>query len=314
MTSFFLPLLTAAALAFSPADDPTEDSQSADPNLTQVVETDETVAEPGDRVELSAGHVDLGPRLDDDMWEFMARDDTQPDAVWRHLSDVIFRVSDDAILQIPDSPDYAFIDGSGDAYVIPQQEIPGVVWLGWNTQFPDVVNQTQGTVDFIYEGHEGPGHFSVFVQAGNFSGPQVLWNSSDEVSQPASVELNTHTHANWVFTEPGIHTVRMTVQATTAEGTVHSDTQTLTFAVGSDTDASDALEAPADTEDSAETSETTDNAQTADSEPAPQSDDSNSVTWIAAGAIGLALLILAGIFFVLSRRQKTLKEKALDER
>lgn len=293
-----------------------DDSQNADPSLTQQVETNEKVADKGEQVELSAGHVDLGPYLHDGEWEFMARDDTTPTPVWRHLSDVIFRVNDAAQLEIPAGDEYSFIEGSGTALVIPQQEIADVVWLGWNTQYPEVVNQVNGTVDFIFEGHEGPGHFSTFVQAGNFSGPQVLWNKSVKESQPASVDLNTHTHANWIFTEPGIHKVRMTVQATLKDGTTASDTQTLTFAIGSSTDAIGALDDPSEQTNEEEPAAS---ANTADSNAANEGDEANAGEgsegqlwpWIAGGGVALVVAAIAVIAVVRSRKQRALKEEAL---
>ena len=234
-----LAALAALLLPRSPTD-----SESADPALTQTVESDEQVAAPGTRVELDSGHVDLGPHLVDGQWEFMARDDTEPTPVWRELDDVVFRVNDEGKLPAPTGEEYSFIGATGDVWVVPQQEIPQVVWLGWNTQHPPVVETINASVSLIFEGHEGPGNVSVSVQSGNFAGPQLLWASDDGTARSATVDLNTHTHANWVFTEPGIHKIRLTAQGTDKEGTLHSDTAILTFAVGTDTDASGALDAP----------------------------------------------------------------------
>lgn len=53
------------------------DSTESDPALTQHVDANEQIATDGERVERSAGHIDLGPKLIDNQWSLMARDDTE---------------------------------------------------------------------------------------------------------------------------------------------------------------------------------------------------------------------------------------------
>lgn len=231
--SAVLPVLLCAA---QPA---AADSQPnpSDLALTQVVEENEHIAPKGTAVEISAGHMDLGPKIIGGKWELMVRDDSGKTPVWRHPEDVVFRVSDKAQAEIPKKDEYSFINATGRVWVIPQQEIPGVVWLGWNTQSPEVARSVNGGVSLIYAGHQGAGDFHGFVQAGNFSGPQELWNSRRSVSQPIHVEPNTHTHANWVFTKPGEHLLRLSAQARLKDGTSVEDTKILRFAVGDAADA-----------------------------------------------------------------------------
>ena len=301
------PLIAALAALLLPLS-PT-DSESADPALTQRVEADEQVAEPGSRVELDSGHVDLGPRLTGDGWEFMARDDTQTTPVWRGLSDVVFRVNDEGKLPAPTGEEYSFINATGDVWVVPQQEIPGVVWLGWNTQHPGVVENINASVSLIFEGHEGPGHASLFVQSGNFSGPQLLWESGSATARSVTVDLNTHTHANWVFTEPGIHKIRVTAQGTDLDGTLHSDTQVLTFAVGTETDASDALAAP-------EPAEAGSPAEAAEPARVPTGATESSgffSTGVLLGIILLALLVGGALGWRQMRRQRSVRATALED-
>ncbi|XCB30256.1 choice-of-anchor M domain-containing protein [Arcanobacterium hippocoleae] len=109
-----------------------------------------------------------------------ARDDTGKTPIWRNPDEIVYRVSDAAKQQIPANEEYKFIKAEAPVWVIPQQELRGAVWLGWNTQSPEVVNQVNGGVDLIFEGHQGPGDFHVFIQAGNFAGPQQLWNSTQK--------------------------------------------------------------------------------------------------------------------------------------
>lgn len=219
--------------------DPSSDS---DPALTQNVTANEASAESGERVVIEHGHVDIGPRYTNNTWSVLARDDSAQAPVWRNLDDVVFALPDAAKLEVPEGEEYSFI-GASQAWVVPQQEIAGVPWLGWNTQDPGVVENVPASLDIVYEGHEGPGHFIAFVQAGNFKGPQILWDSEKKQSQPLSVDVNTHTHANWAFTEPGVHRVTLAFTATLKDGTPVGGHATLNFAVGSHTSPASVFEA-----------------------------------------------------------------------
>lgn len=212
--------------------------QSNDPALQQTVSDSESVAPHGEHVVISAGHADLGPRFVDGEVRLMVRDDSEQPPVWRYLEDVTFAIGDDAIQTLPAGSDFDFTGAqAGDkVWVIPQTEVPGVPWLGWNTQSPEIVNRAQRGVALEFGGHQGPGDFTLFLQSGGFAAPQQLWNAQLAGSQPMWVSLNTHTHANWVFTQPGVHLVGVRVQLRTTDGEVKTDQQVIRLAVGSDTD------------------------------------------------------------------------------
>jgi surface-anchored protein len=84
---------------------------------------------------------------------------------------------------------------------------------------------------------------SVYLQSGTFGEPQVLWDSRTPGVQPLWVDVNTHTHANWTFTEPGVYLVRLRAEADLIDGSRVSDTQLVRFAVGTGTPTADALAA-----------------------------------------------------------------------
>lgn len=119
-------------------------------------------------------------------------------------------------------------------WVIPQTEVAGVPWLGWNLQAPSLVERSANGMDLEFGGHEGPGQFSLFVQPGGFHEPQQLWNEAQPGAQSMWVEPNTHTHAHWVFTEPGAHLVGVRAEAEGQDGTVYEDEQVVRIAVGVD--------------------------------------------------------------------------------
>lgn len=276
-----------------------QQNQSADPALTQNVQENERVLPKGNPVELTAGHVDLGPLLVNGKWGLYARDDTSASPVWRNLDEIVFRVPDRTKQQIPQTEDYKFIKSDGKVWVIPQQELRGAVWLGWNTQSPKVIKEVNGGVDLIFSGHQGPGDFHVFIQAGNFAGPQQLWNSQNKKSQPIHVELNTHTHANWVFTKPGIHLVRVNVQAQLKNGEMVSETKILRFAVSDKADAQKALAEKWNTENTAE-------SEVVDSRP-NEINQNNMLPFIIGGSVGLILIITLAVIFVFRKRDEKAK-------
>jgi surface-anchored protein len=192
---------------------------------------------------LERGHVDLGVHFEGSTFTLLVHDDAEVPSVWRRVDDVVLRVRDDARQPTPDDSDYDFIDAEpgSEVHVVPQVEQPGVVWVGWNTQDPDVMAAVDRGVTLSLLDVEGPGQVSVFLQSGALEGPQVLWDSNEEGGQPFWAEVNTHTHANWVFTEPGVYRVQVEASADLLDGTTVSDVRTLRFAVGDGTSVDEAL-------------------------------------------------------------------------
>jgi putative ABC transporter-associated repeat protein len=219
----------------------------AQDDLEQTIDPGQAVAG-GDAV-LADGHVDLGPRFLDGRWTLLVHDDrakADPDgeSVWRHTDRTVLKVEDAAALPIPDDPAYAFLRGRAgdDVFVVPQTQNPDVVWVGWNTQDPEVMESIDRGVTMTMTGVQGPGSVIVYLQSGDFAEPDVLWDSEAE---PAAVwvDVNTHTHANWVFSKPGVYLVQVKLEADLVDGRTVSDTRVLRFAVGSSTSADAALSA-----------------------------------------------------------------------
>ncbi|WP_257182743.1 choice-of-anchor M domain-containing protein [Corynebacterium cystitidis] len=279
----------------------------ADPALEQTVTADEQLAPEGEQAVISAGHVDVGPQVVDGDLKFLARDDTSVPPVWRSIDDIVFEVGDASIQTLPDNvgSEFEFTGaGAGDSlWVIPQTEVPSVPWLGWNTQAPSLLDlDIDRGVTLEFAGHQGPGQFSLFIQNGGFEPPQVLWNSAAEGTQPLFVDLNTHTHANWVFTEPGVHLVGLRVVAPLKDGTELVDERILRFAVGG-AQPTDAFVATWD-----ESEEIA--ADPSDGETAGDQSDDNGVPVVWIG-VGLAILgVLAAVGAGVMRSQSTKRKAA----
>ncbi|WFE30577.1 choice-of-anchor M domain-containing protein [Solwaraspora sp. WMMD791] len=233
--------MTLAAQPASPAAQPS----SPDPVLDQSIAPDLPVAD--EPAVLAAGHVDLGPRYVDDEWTLLIHDDAaQP--VWRDPDRTVLRVTDAALRDVPDDPVYGFlgVPAGTQVHVVPQVQHPDVVWVGWNTQDPRVMETIDRGVTLELAGVDGPGEVVMYLQDGTFSEPQVLWRSAEPPGQPMWVEVNTHTHANWVFTTPGVYLVAVRVSADLVGGERVSATRHLRFAVGDATSPDDALAARPD--------------------------------------------------------------------
>ncbi|MDR1512677.1 MAG: choice-of-anchor M domain-containing protein [Propionibacteriaceae bacterium] len=299
--------------------------ETADPNLDQAL--DELAIVHGQRV-LEAGHIDLGPKYDDGTWRFLIHDDVaKADAdatsVWRHPDETVFHVLDPAKLTVPDDPAYEFLgaEPGADVWVVPQTQNPEVVWLGWNTQDPEVMETIDRGVTLSLVGVQGPGVMTTYLQSGSFGEPQLLWDSRQAGGQPIWVDVNTHTHANWVFTEPGVYLVELTAEADLIDGTHASDTQRFRFAVGTSTAPEDAFAAVWDGAAATEGASATEGAQSGDGTSPPDGladaepeSAGNVLVPILIGAIALVAVGLVIGFTVVIVRGDRAKRRILAAR
>lgn len=277
--------------------------------LEQQISDQEQIAH--GHVAIDQGHVDIGPKFVDGQWKLMIHDDHDAEPVWRSPEDVVLKSGDAALLPKPEDAAYDFVQANpGDeVYVVPQTEKSGVVWPGWNTQDPETERRlgTGGTLSM--EGVEGPGQFSLYLENGNFAGPQVLWNSADDAGQDIWVPKNSHTHANWVFTRPGVYFVTVRAHAKLADGTEVSDTQRLQFAVGDSTDV-ESVFARAKALGEPKPASQADASSGASAGPSSGADKgTDTATMIMVGA-GSVILLGGGIAFWVSARGRRAKEAA----
>lgn len=336
--SLMLAPLGVAHAETTPATTESASAQPSDSNLsrgdralTQTLSAEQPVA--SGRTEISAGHVDMGPRFNNGKFELMLHDDHGETPVWRSLDEVIYRGSDKAILEVPNDPRYSFVGAPAGSkvYVIPQTETKGVIWPGWNTQDPQLVSKLNRGVNLTLEQVSGPGTFSLYLENGNFSAPQVLWSSTKSEPQKLWVEKNTHTHANWVFTAPGEYLLKVTASAELSDGSTVSDTRYLKFAVGdsASADALYAMEAQArGSSDSASSGSASSASQASgtqasgtqasgSSSAAAASDQSGfraefTISWSPIVA-SIVVVVGVGAFIASRRRRSSAQREALDE-
>ena len=335
--SLMLAPLGVAHAETTPATTESASAQPSDSNLsrgdralTQTLSAEQPVA--SGRIEISAGHVDMGPRFNNGKFELMLHDDHGESPVWRSLDEVIYRGSDKAILEVPNDPRYSFVGAPAGSkvYVIPQTETKGVIWPGWNTQDPQLVSKLNRGVNLTLEQVSGPGTFSLYLENGNFSAPQVLWSSTKSEPQKLWVEKNTHTHANWVFTAPGEYLLKVTASAELSDGSTVTDTRYLKFAVGDSASADTlyAMEAQARGSSNSASSASSDASSSSASQAAgTQASGSSSaaaasdqsgfraeftISWSPIVA-GIVIVVGVGAFIISRRRRSSAQREALDE-
>ena len=321
---------TAEATTEGASAQPSDSNLSrGDRALTQTLSAEQPVA--SGRIEISAGHVDMGPRFNNGKFELMLHDDHGETPVWRSLDEVIYRGSDKAILEVPNDPRYSFVGAPAGSkvYVIPQTETKGVIWPGWNTQDPQLVSKLNRGVNLTLEQVSGPGTFSLYLENGNFSAPQVLWSSTKSEPQKLWVEKNTHTHANWVFTAPGEYLLKVTASAELSDGSTVTDTRYLKFAVGDSASADTLYAMEAQARGSASSGAASSDASSSSASQATGTQASGSSSAAAASdqkgfsaeftiswspiVAGIVVLVGVGAFIVSRRRRSSAQREALDE-
>ena len=290
---------------------------SPDPDLAQSVAAHEEWS--NEASEISAGHVDLGPRLIDGQWRAGLRHDAESGAVWRDPNQTVLRVNDAAIMTAPNSADYPFLaDVAGKpVHVIPQTQNPSVVWLGWNTQDPAVTATIDRGLTMRVGPVSGPGRAWLFLQSGTFGKPLLL---ADSGAAPGDVWIDsgTHVHANWAFSQPGTYTATVTFLGTTTAGEAVNASTTLRFAVGDAASASEALAmaAPA-------ASGSGSGAPAAGTSQGPGSSESTSSSpegglpdWAFLAiivSVALSLLVIGALVVARSRRSRAEQAAAIAE-
>lgn len=302
--------ILAAGLSPVPPAVPAFATSADDPALEQRVDESEALGE-GETV-LDAGHVDIGPYGELGKFQLAGRDDTQAPPVWRTLEDLVIHIPDEGgKLEVPDDPMYEFlgVDPGEEVWLIPQVEEQGVPWLGWNTQYPGFADASDSGIALTFHGMDGPGEFSLYLQDGAFGDPDMYWQSTKEGAQTISVDPLTHTHANWVFTAPGIYLLDIGITSEGTDGKPIEDRQNLRVAVGSEIDPQEAFGRHFQAQQSgAGENEDAAGADTASDE------ETSPIMYALVGVIGvlvLALVLGATIAVVRSRRSKAAAEQEI---
>nr|WP_203593590.1 TIGR03773 family transporter-associated surface protein [Streptomyces sp. SID9124] len=220
-------LLAALLLTAAPAL-----QAAADTSPTPGAESDAAPETGRGHTVIGDGHLDIGPRFDGGGWTVQIRDDTAHPPVWRNTSDVVLQVRDTAKIEVPEDDAFAFLGNPGDqVWLLPQVQQDGVLWPGWNSQEPKIASSVEREVTWKLTGVKGPGDFVLFLN-GSFGTPTVIFDGRKKLPQETGIEVNTHVHGNWAFTEPGTYLLDVSMSARTKDGKSHDSKRTLRFSVG----------------------------------------------------------------------------------
>ncbi|WP_159961762.1 TIGR03773 family transporter-associated surface protein [Blastococcus haudaquaticus] len=179
----------------------------------------------------SSGHFDLGAQVANGALVGLVKDD-RSGTTWRDPAGVVFHMSDATRVGVPAGASYTFLGAAGTpVWLASQTQQAGVPWLGWNTQHPTLMAAVRGGVTFSLGSVSGPGRVEVF-STDSFGGVGQRIFSSGGGPKSLTVPMNTHQHANWAFTAPGVYRVPITQSATLNSGSRVSASAVLTFSVG----------------------------------------------------------------------------------
>ena len=184
-------------------------SNQASPNTARTTLT--FSVGPGASGNATEGHFDLGPAIENGQLVARVKDDRSAPVQWVDPASLTFALGDAARITAPDETSFVATPGS-QVWLISSTQVPGVPWLGMNSQRDEIVNGTTGGVDFTLDSVDGPGRVAVF-NSGSLGGG-VGEHVFDGAGSTYTLPPNTHAHQNWLFTEPGTYTLTLSMRVT----------------------------------------------------------------------------------------------------
>lgn len=184
-------------------------SNQASPNTARTTLT--FSVGPGASGNATEGHFDLGPAIENGQLVARVKDDRSAPAQWVDPASLTFALGDAARITAPDETSFVATPGS-QVWLISSTQVPGVPWLGMNSQRDEIVNGTTGGVNFTLDSVDGPGRVAVF-NSGSLGGG-VGEHVFDGAGSTYTLPPNTHAHQNWLFTEPGTYTLTISMRVT----------------------------------------------------------------------------------------------------
>lgn len=190
-----------------------------------------TSAQAGDREVFDQGHVDaFNVEAKDGGLALDLKEDITGAHVHHAPETVELHVKSAAKATVPDG-----VPGAGEGYFLPATQDANLLWPGWDT----LGTQADGvgkSVKINFTDVEGPGKIHLFG-SGQFGGVSpLLEGGATELTDGAvrNQEYPAHTHANWVFSKPGVYTLKVKASGTVNGKAVDSNEATYTFTVGDD--------------------------------------------------------------------------------
>lgn len=163
-------------------------------------------AEAAEQQIFDVGHVDaFNVHVADGKLELDLKEDITGSHVHRDPADVELHVKSAALTDLPDH-----IPGAPQGYYLPLVQDHQLLWPGWDTlgiQGSDF----DPSVDLEFTSVQGPGDVHLFGAGALGSIAPLLEGGSMELVSGAvrRQSFPAHTHANWIFGEPGVYKISL---------------------------------------------------------------------------------------------------------
>lgn len=188
-----------------------------------------TGAQAADRLVISEGHVDMfNVHVEDNALALNLKEDVTGSHVHRAPETVELHVKSAALTTIPDG-----VPGAGNSYHLPLTQNHNLLWPGWDTMATQAAG-VDPSIRLHFTKVEGPGSIHLFSFSA-FGGLQpLLEGGATELASGAALTqaFPAHTHADWIFTAPGVYTVTAHATGTINGEAARSNAATYTITVG----------------------------------------------------------------------------------
>ncbi|MGQ4538501.1 choice-of-anchor M domain-containing protein [Dermabacteraceae bacterium P7074] len=186
-----------------PAPAPAQPSKPSEPATPAPAKP---VTPKADHLVLEKGHLDaFNVTVKDGKLHLVLKEDVTGSHVLRAPETVELHVKSAAKVDIP-----AGFPGEGkDRFFLPQTQNHNLLWPGWDTMSTANSGFAPG-INLEFTEVSGPGQ--IFLFGTGFSGTTPLLKGGATELKSGSVReqaFPAHTHANWVFTKPGVYTVKV---------------------------------------------------------------------------------------------------------
>lgn len=190
---------------------------------------------------LHSGHVDILAKHKGDGLGISLKDDTQiveKKNVERRLDEVALEVRDNTKRKRGTYFQDAKFDfmGKGDDgfYLLPQSQRQSVIWPGYNTEHIDY-DKIDGAVSLNLQPRDVPEGATWGTYINHDLGEVDILSDSTKNDHSIEASFSSHTHINWVFSEPGVYTFDASYSAKHKDGhEVKSESQEFVITVGKD--------------------------------------------------------------------------------
>lgn len=191
-----------------------------------------------ERLILDHGHVDMFhvQQGEDGNPALFLTEDVTGSHVAHEPKNVELHVKSAAKTDIPEK-----LPGAGEGFLLPETQNPELLWPGWDTQ-PVAGTDLDKRIDLRFTDVSGPGKVFLWRTKGFGGVESALESGSTQLTSGEVIAQKSpaHSHANWVFSKPGVYTFTVEAVGTRDGSPVVSEAKTYTITVGDEFRGADA--------------------------------------------------------------------------